>query len=111
MVRLQAAPAGSVILLHACAHNPTGVDPTIAQWNKIADTAQRKRLFPFFDMAYQVRCASPSLAPALLCVRGPAGTISQPCVPDLASRSPAQQQVAYKEMLDDDQMARMVVEY
>jgi len=41
------------VLLHACAHNPTGVDPTPEQWKEISDVVQAKNLFPFFDMAYQ----------------------------------------------------------
>ncbi|KAJ3484183.1 hypothetical protein NLG97_g7119 [Lecanicillium saksenae] len=44
---------GDVILLHACAHNPTGVDPTKDQWRKIADVCEARKLFPFFDCAYQ----------------------------------------------------------
>jgi len=40
-------------LLHACAHNPTGIDPTEAQWTEISDIVKEKKLFPFFDMAYQ----------------------------------------------------------
>lgn len=44
---------GDIILLHACAHNPTGIDPTRAQWLQIADLVERKGLFPFFDSAYQ----------------------------------------------------------
>merc|ERR1712072_290188 len=44
---------GSVVLLHACAHNPTGVDPTPAQWSGIADVCQAKGHLPFFDCAYQ----------------------------------------------------------
>merc|ERR1719466_278772 len=50
---LENAPAKAVIILHACAHNPTGVDPTKEQWAKIADVIERKNLFPFFDCAYQ----------------------------------------------------------
>lgn len=50
---LQAAPEGSIILLHPCAHNPTGVDPTREQWVKIAEVLAQKKLFPFFDCAYQ----------------------------------------------------------
>lgn len=41
------------MLLHACAHNPTGVDPTQEQWREISDLVKEKKLFPFFDMAYQ----------------------------------------------------------
>jgi len=50
---LKNAPERSIVLLHACAHNPTGVDPTPAQWKEISDIVNEKRLFPFFDMAYQ----------------------------------------------------------
>jgi aspartate aminotransferase, cytoplasmic len=50
---LEAAPEGAVIILHACAHNPTGCDPTEEQWIQIADVMERKKLFPFFDSAYQ----------------------------------------------------------
>lgn len=42
------------MLLHGCAHNPTGIDPTPEQWEKIADVIQQKNHFPFFDVAYQV---------------------------------------------------------
>ena len=50
---LEQAPEGAVIILHACAHNPTGCDPTHEQWIQIADLMERKKLFPFFDSAYQ----------------------------------------------------------
>ncbi|KAL1853785.1 hypothetical protein Plec18170_005177 [Paecilomyces lecythidis] len=45
------AVPGDVIVLHACAHNPTGVDPTKEQWKIIADLCEKKGLFPFFDCA------------------------------------------------------------
>ena len=51
---MQAADEGSVVLLHACAHNPTGVDPTAEQWQELSKLMLKKRLYPFFDMAYQV---------------------------------------------------------
>ena len=51
---LQAASPKDVVLLHACAHNPTGVDPTPEQWKEISSVMKDKQLFPFFDMAYQV---------------------------------------------------------
>ena len=47
------SPNGSVILLHGCAHNPTGIDPTKEQWAKIADVIEQKGHMPFFDVAYQ----------------------------------------------------------
>jgi len=50
---LKAAPEGSVILLHACAHNPTGIDPSVEQWKQISDVVKEKQHYPFFDMAYQ----------------------------------------------------------
>ena len=50
---LKSAPEGSMILLHACAHNPTGIDPTEAQWKQISDVIKEKKHYPFFDMAYQ----------------------------------------------------------
>lgn len=50
---LSQAAEGSVIVLHACAHNPTGVDPTQEQWKKIAEVMKQRKLFPFFDTAYQ----------------------------------------------------------
>lgn len=40
-------------MLHACAHNPTGVDPTPEQWHRIAQVMKENDLFPFFDVAYQ----------------------------------------------------------
>lgn len=50
---LNDAPEDSVVVLHVCAHNPTGIDPTKEQWAQIADVMEKKRLFPFFDCAYQ----------------------------------------------------------
>ena len=50
---LQSAPENAVIILHACAHNPTGIDPNPEQWSQIADVIQERNLFPFFDCAYQ----------------------------------------------------------
>ncbi|OIT07874.1 PREDICTED: aspartate aminotransferase, mitochondrial [Nicotiana attenuata] len=47
------APNGSFFLLHACAHNPTGVDPTEEQWREISHQFKVKGHFAFFDMAYQ----------------------------------------------------------
>ncbi|CAG8809204.1 3124_t:CDS:2, partial [Racocetra fulgida] len=40
-------------LMHACAHNPTGVDPTPEQWDQISKLIKERGHFPFFDMAYQ----------------------------------------------------------
>ena len=48
------APENAVIILHACAHNPTGLDLTRDQWTQGADVMRKKKLFTFFDCAYQV---------------------------------------------------------
>ncbi|CAK5277744.1 unnamed protein product [Mycena citricolor] len=50
---LKTAPERSVFLLHACAHNPTGVDPTQEQWGAIADVMLAKKHYAFLDCAYQ----------------------------------------------------------
>lgn len=39
--------------MHACAHNPTGVDPNPEQWKELSNLIKKRNLFPFFDMAYQ----------------------------------------------------------
>lgn len=50
---LEDAPERSVFLLHSCAHNPTGVDPTQDQWKAICEIVIRKKHYAFFDTAYQ----------------------------------------------------------
>lgn len=50
---IKAAPKGSIFLFHACAHNPTGVDPTQEQWREISAATKEAGHFAFFDMAYQ----------------------------------------------------------
>ncbi|XP_069610096.1 aspartate aminotransferase, cytoplasmic [Ranitomeya imitator] len=50
---LEGAPEHSIFVLHACAHNPTGTDPTQDEWKQIADVMKRRFLFAFFDSAYQ----------------------------------------------------------
>jgi aspartate aminotransferase len=51
--QLERAPAGDVVLIHACCHNPTGADLLPAQWEALAELIQRRGLFPFLDLAYQ----------------------------------------------------------
>ena len=48
---LDRLPAGSVAVLHACCHNPTGVDLAPGQWERIIEVVNRRRLVPFLDMA------------------------------------------------------------
>jgi len=50
---VRSMPSGSIVLLHACAHNPTGMDPTLEQWKEISSVMKERRLVPFFDCAYQ----------------------------------------------------------
>lgn len=50
---LQDAPRGSVVILHACAHNPTGADLSHSEWERVADVVQKRELMPLFDVAYQ----------------------------------------------------------
>jgi len=44
---------GTVVLLHACCHNPTGADLSVGQWKQVAALLKERQLFPFIDMAYQ----------------------------------------------------------
>jgi len=50
---IRAQPPGSVVLLHSCAHNPTGVDPTLDQWAQISRVCMERKHFVLFDNAYQ----------------------------------------------------------
>lgn len=49
---LKSAEPQSIVILHACAHNPTGCDPTKDQWREIAQLMKDRQLFPLFDAAY-----------------------------------------------------------
>ncbi|MDY0747527.1 amino acid aminotransferase [Paucibacter sp. R3-3] len=53
LTALNAAQAGTIVVLHACCHNPTGYDLTPAQWDQIVATVKARGLVPFLDMAYQ----------------------------------------------------------
>jgi aromatic-amino-acid transaminase len=50
---LEKLPAGSIVVLHACCHNPTGVDLNEAQWRTVLDIVRNRQLIPFLDLAYQ----------------------------------------------------------
>jgi len=50
---INAAPAGTIVVLHACCHNPTGYDITAAQWDQVVAAVKAKNLVAFLDMAYQ----------------------------------------------------------
>jgi len=53
LTALQAAAEGTVVVLHACCHNPTGYDITPAQWDQVVAACKARKLVPFLDMAYQ----------------------------------------------------------
>lgn len=53
LTALNRVPAGDVVLLHGCCHNPTGIDPTAKQWKAIADTLADRGVLPILDFAYQ----------------------------------------------------------
>ena len=53
MKALNDMPAGSIVVLHACCHNPTGADLTEAQWTDVIQVVTKRGLVPFLDMAYQ----------------------------------------------------------
>ncbi|WP_350307393.1 amino acid aminotransferase [Photorhabdus viridis] len=53
LASLADAQAGDVVLFHGCCHNPTGIDPTPAQWAKLAEMSAEKGWLPIFDFAYQ----------------------------------------------------------
>ena len=53
LTALNAAPEGTIVVLHACCHNPTGYDLTPAQWDQVIPVLKARKLVPFIDMAYQ----------------------------------------------------------
>jgi len=53
LTALNGAPAGTVVVLHACCHNPTGYDITLDEWKQVIATVKARGLVPFLDMAYQ----------------------------------------------------------
>ena len=53
LTALNMAPEGTVVVLHACCHNPTGYDITAEQWDEVIAACKAKKLVPFLDMAYQ----------------------------------------------------------
>src|SRR5687768_14210962 len=53
MAALEKAPAGDLVLLHGCCHNPTGADLSAGQWAEVAEAVERRGLIPFVDLAYQ----------------------------------------------------------
>jgi len=53
LTALNTAPEGTIVVLHACCHNPTGYDITAEQWDQVVAATKSRKLVPFLDMAYQ----------------------------------------------------------
>jgi aspartate/tyrosine/aromatic aminotransferase len=53
LAAIQKMPAGDVVLLHGCCHNPSGIDPTPEQWKRLADAIDSRGILPLLDFAYQ----------------------------------------------------------
>jgi aromatic-amino-acid transaminase len=53
LASLQAAPVGTIVVLHACCHNPTGYDISLSDWLRVIEVVKDRGLVPFLDMAYQ----------------------------------------------------------
>lgn len=82
---LSKAPAGDLVLLHACCHNPSGLDPTEEEWREIADVIVEKELVPFVDMAYQGFATS--LTADAFAVRHLAGRVPEMLVSNSCSKN------------------------
>jgi len=82
---LSTAPAGDLVLLHACCHNPSGLDPSEEEWRAIADVIVERELVPFVDMAYQGFATS--LAADAFAVRHLAGLVPEMIVTSSCSKN------------------------
>lgn len=74
LASLNEAQAGDVVLFHGCCHNPTGIDPTLEQWETLAKLSAEKGWLPLFDFAYQgfargLEEDAEGLVPLLRCIR------------------------------------------
>lgn len=76
---------GDIVLLHACCHNPSGVDPSEDEWRSIADVIEERDLVPFIDMAYQGFARS--LADDAFIVRHLAGRVPEMIVSNSCSKN------------------------
>ena len=82
---LRQVPAGDLVLLHACCHNPSGLDPSQDEWRAIADVIVERELVPFIDMAYQG--FSESLNADAFAVRHMAGLVPEMIVTNSCSKN------------------------
>lgn len=82
---LSRVPAGDLVLLHACCHNPSGLDPSEDEWRAIADVIAERELVPFVDMAYQG--FANNLADDAFAVRHLAGIVPEMIVSNSCSKN------------------------
>jgi len=82
---LSRVPAGDLVLLHACCHNPSGLDPSEDEWRAITDVIVERELVPFIDMAYQGFASS--LAADAFAVRHMAGRVPEMIVTNSCSKN------------------------
>ena len=82
---LSKVPKGDLVLLHACCHNPSGIDPTQDEWREIADVLVERDLVPFIDMAYQG--FAQSLSDDAFIVRELAGRVPEMLVANSCSKN------------------------
>lgn len=82
---LRQVPAGDLVLLHACCHNPSGLDPSEDEWRAIADVIVERELVPFIDMAYQG--FSESINADAFAVRHMAGLVPEMIVTNSCSKN------------------------
>ena len=82
---LRSAPKGDVVLLHACCHNPSGLDPDKEEWLAIADVIVERELLPFIDMAYQGFARSVEEDPFI--IRELAGRVAEMIVSNSCSKN------------------------
>ncbi len=85
LAALREAPAGDIVLLHACCHNPSGLDPSREEWQAIADVIVERELVPFIDMAYQGFAQGPE--PDAYAVRLLAGRVPEMIVASSCSKN------------------------
>jgi aspartate/tyrosine/aromatic aminotransferase len=82
---LRSAPQGDIVLLHACCHNPSGLDPDKEEWLAIADVIVERGLLPFIDMAYQGFARSVEEDPFI--IRELAGRVAEMIVSNSCSKN------------------------
>ena len=107
---LRAVPKGDIVLLHACCHNPSGLDPSEEQWRQITEIVAERQLLPFIDMAYQGFAAD--LDTDAFAVRHMAGLVPEMIVSGSCSKNFGlyRDRVGTLAMLAADKTARDIIQ-